>query len=109
MGSRGDEWIWNAAVAAIAFAAYSLVVPGVSSDKDGSEFTLVLATLGLAHPTGYPIYTLVGHAFVALAHAIGVGWDRAANLWSALGGAVALGFMHALASRLLASARRGRA
>jgi hypothetical protein len=81
-----------------------LLAPGVSSDKDGSEFTLVLATLGLSHPTGYPIYTLIGHAFVLGGHALGGSWDRAANLWSATGAGVAIGLMHALASRLL---RRG--
>lgn len=100
-GPTSGEARWAAAVALVAFAAYALVVPGVSSDKDGSEFTLVLATFGLSHPTGYPLYTLIGHAFVALVHAAGASWDRAANLWSALGGAAALGLVHALAARLL--------
>jgi hypothetical protein len=98
-------WLrWSLGAGLAAFAAYALLAPGVSGDKDGSEFTLVLATLGLAHPTGYPIYTVIGHGFAVAAHATGATWDRAANLWSALGGGVAIGVMHALAARLL---RRG--
>ncbi len=31
---------------------------------DGGELTTVLWTLGIAHPTGYPLFTLLGYAFV---------------------------------------------
>jgi hypothetical protein len=30
---------------------------------DGIELAAVAATLGIAHPTGYPLFTLIGHAF----------------------------------------------
>jgi hypothetical protein len=86
----------------VTLGLYLALAPSVAGDKDSSEFTLVLARLGSAHPTGYPLYTLLGHAFVTLLHAAGVGWDRAANAWSAVGGAVAMGLLHALAARLLA-------
>ncbi len=33
---------------------------------DGGEITTVLWTLGIAHPTGYPLFTLLGHAFVLI-------------------------------------------
>ena len=92
------------ATGALACLAYLAMTPAVSGDKDGSEFTLVLATLGAAHPTGYPLYTMVGHAFVSLAHALGASWPFAANAFSALGGAVAIGLLHALSSRLLRGA-----
>ena len=88
---------------ALSLLAYLTMTPAASGDKDGSEFTLVLATLGAAHPTGYPLYTLAGHAFVRLAHALGASWPFAANAFSALGGAVAIGLLHALSSRLLRS------
>jgi hypothetical protein len=91
------------AIGALAGLAYLAMTPAVSGDKDGSEFTLVLATLGVAHPTGYPLYTLTGHAFVLLAHALGAPWPFAANAFSALGGAVAIGLLHALSARLLRS------
>jgi hypothetical protein len=91
----------------LAWLTYLALAPAVSGDKDGSEFTLVLATLGAAHPTGYPLYTIAGHAFVRLAHALGASWPFAANAFSALGGAVAIGLLHALSSRLLRSAGVG--
>jgi hypothetical protein len=87
-------------VALTAFVAYACLCPPVSGMGDASEFTLVLATGGVAHPTGYPLYTLFGHLFCLLLHALGIGWSLAANLWSAVGGAVAIYFLHALASRL---------
>lgn len=91
-------------LAAAAFALYAALAPGVSGDGDGSEFTLVLATAGVPHPTGYPLYLLGGHAFVRALHACGVGWARASNLWSAVGATLALYLMHALTRRLLAPA-----
>jgi hypothetical protein len=92
---------WSLVPALAALALYLAQAPPVSGDKDGSELTLVLALGGAAHPTGYPIYTLLGHAFVALLHALGASSPWAANAWSAVGGAVAVLFLHALTERLL--------
>lgn len=92
------------AAGVVALALYLLWCPRVAGDKDSPEFTLVLATLGASHPTGYPLYTLLGHAFVRAAHAAGAPWALAANAWSAVGGALAVGLLHALAVRLLAAA-----
>lgn len=89
------------AIGVIAFLVYLSMTPSASGDKDGSEFTLVLATLGAAHPTGYALYTMVGHVFVRLAHALGASWPFAANAFSGLGGAVAIALLHALAAWLL--------
>src|SRR5262245_38534631 len=83
-----------------ALVVYLLFAPPVSGDKDASEFTLVLATNGIAHPTGYPLFTLLGHFFVTVVHALGATWSYAANAWSAAGGAVAIGLIHALTARL---------
>ncbi|HEY2953861.1 MAG TPA: DUF2723 domain-containing protein [Candidatus Eisenbacteria bacterium] len=80
--------------------AYLLLAPHVTGDKDAAEFTLVLATNGVAHPTGYPLYTLLGHLFVGCVHALGAPWPLAANAWSAVGGALAVAFLHALVLRL---------
>jgi hypothetical protein len=87
-------------VALAALAVYLPLCPPVSGVGDASEFTLVLATNGVAHPTGYPLYTLFGHLFCVLLHALGVPWALAANAWSAVGAAVAVGFLHALAMEL---------
>src|SRR5262249_55005989 len=85
----------------VALLVYLVITPHVSGDKDASEFTLVLATLGAAHPTGYPLYTLLGSLFVHIVHALGATWSFAANSWSAVGGAFSIGFFHALIVRLL--------
>lgn len=95
-----SPWI-SVAVGLVAFVAYLAMAPTVSADKDAAEWTLVLATNGIPHPTGYPLFMLVGHVFVRLFHALGASWPFAANAWSALGGGVAIGFLHALAARLL--------
>ena len=46
------------ALAALALYAATLL-PGLGSG-DTAEFQRVLPTLGVAHPTGYPLYTIVG-------------------------------------------------
>src|SRR4051794_1708302 len=51
------------------FAALSLVLaPPVTGPKDAAEFTVVLAVNGAAHPTGYPLYVMLGHWFVTALH-----------------------------------------
>src|SRR5689334_2274305 len=89
------------------FAALALVggllalwlAPPVPGFGDGSELMLVLARDGVAHPTGYPLWTILGHGAVVAFHALGMGWARAAAGWSALGAAVALWFLQLLAFR----------
>jgi hypothetical protein len=89
------------AVALAVLAVYLFQAPPVSGDKDSAEFTLVLALNGVAHPTGYPIYTLLGHLFVRFVHGLGATWSYAANAWSALGGAAAMFFLHRLGLALI--------
>ncbi len=101
MVPREVPLVLSAIPAAAALIAYLVLCPGVSGDKDASEFTLVLATGGAAHPTGYPLYVLFGHLFVSLARALGATPAYAANAWSAVGGAVAVFALHALATRLI--------
>jgi len=47
---------------------------------------------------------LTGHVWVQLLHALGVGWAAAANSFSALGAAVAIAILHALAARVAPAA-----
>jgi len=51
---------------AVPFALYlRTLAPGVGT-KDGFELQVVSATLGIAHPTGYPLFTLLGRLFITL-------------------------------------------
>jgi transmembrane protein TMEM260 (protein O-mannosyltransferase) len=97
----GVPWTWSATLAATVLGCYLLLAPPVPGDKDASEFVLALATGGVIHPTGYPIYTLLGHGFVTGLHRLGAGFAFAANAWSALGGGIAVFLYHRLALRLL--------
>ena len=81
---------------ALAFFAASLILyvataaPSVATVFDDSlEFQVVLPTLGIAHPSGYPLYTLLGKLFTALIPFR----DPAgrANLLSALAAALTIG------------------
>jgi uncharacterized protein YndB with AHSA1/START domain len=90
-------------LAAAAFVLSLLVMPATPGVGDSAEFTLALALAGLPHPTGYPIYVMLGHAFVKLFHAAGMPWVLAANLWSAVGAAVAVGLYARIAQRLAAA------
>jgi tetratricopeptide (TPR) repeat protein len=48
----------------IALLVYMLTVCRTLYIGDGPELALVLKTLGIAHPPGYPLFTIVGSVFV---------------------------------------------
>jgi hypothetical protein len=64
---------------------------------DSAEFQTLAATLGLAHPTGYPLYLLVGKLFTWLP--IGSIAYRV-NLLSACAAALVIGLLYLLGRRL---------
>ncbi len=69
---------------------------------DSLEFHVVLPTLGIAHPSGYPLYTLLGKLAATLLPV----WDAAGriNLLSALFAGAAVGLLY-LVSRRFAGSR----
>lgn len=95
------RWRSSLVVGIAALVYYLATTSAVSGDKDASEFTCALGLMGVTHPTGYPIYTVLGHFFVLLVRALGGTWAYGANGWSAMGGAVALGITHRVAVELL--------
>lgn len=82
------------------FALYALTAaPGIAVLFDDSlEFQLVLPTLGIAHPTGYPLYTLLGGLWNLLLPA--GNWAWRINLLSALAGAAAVSLVYLVTWRL---------
>ncbi|MEW6509969.1 MAG: DUF2723 domain-containing protein [Bacteroidota bacterium] len=77
------------AVGIIAFAVYLLTLaPGVGF-IDSGELAAVTATLGIAHPTGYPLFTLLGWlvAHVPLPAAVIVRLNAMAAAFTAAGAA----------------------
>ncbi|HEX5315198.1 MAG TPA: DUF2723 domain-containing protein, partial [Candidatus Kapabacteria bacterium] len=54
------------AVVAIAFVIYLQTLAPSVDFIDAGELATVCTTLGIAHPTGYPLFTLVGWVFAHL-------------------------------------------
>ncbi len=74
------------------------LAPSVATLFDDSlEFPLVVHRLAIAHPTGYPLYTLLGK-LLALGPWHNVAW--AVNLLSAVAGAVAVALVYLVARQL---------
>ena len=76
------------------------LAPSLLND-DPAEYQTLLPVLGVAHPTGYPLYTLLGHLFTRMAP---VG-DMAlrVNLFSAVSGAAAIAVCYLLLRALSVS------
>ncbi|APR78495.1 hypothetical protein A7982_03842 [Minicystis rosea] len=58
---------WGYALIGVAlFLAYLPTLAPGATFSDGPELVSAIRALGVGHPTGYPIFILVGHAFAAL-------------------------------------------
>ena len=89
--------VWLGAFLVYAFTAG----PGIVELFDDSlEFQYVAPTLGIAHPTGYPLYTITGGLWSRILFPVG-NWAWRMNLFSALSAATAVLLVHLIAARLL--------
>jgi len=63
-------WLWPLTLIVTLTLAYSLTIaPGLTwanHGDDGGDLITAAATLGVAHPTGYPTYLLLAHIFQLL-------------------------------------------
>lgn len=71
---------------------------------DAGELTLALSTGGIAHPPGYPLYTVLGWVWLKLLFFLKPA--LAANLFSAVTAAAAAALLHRLLLHLLPQASR---
>ncbi len=95
-----DRWLpWLTGLAAFVLYAITAAPSIVRFDDDSLEFQLVGPTLGIAHPTGYPLYTLLGGLWSRVIFPIG-NWAWRMNLFSALAGAITVGLIYALIRRV---------
>ncbi|HEX9372696.1 MAG TPA: DUF2723 domain-containing protein, partial [Roseiflexaceae bacterium] len=91
---RLDALIFLAlAIGALALYAATLL-PGIGSG-DTAEFQRVAPTLGIAHPTGYPLYTILGWLWSQLPLGDTPAWRM--NLLSAVAAALAVGVVYLVA------------
>lgn len=83
---------FSAAVAIAGLALYGFTTaPGIVELFDDTlEFQVVGPTFGIAHPTGYPLYILLGGLWSRLLFPIGE-WAWRMNFFSAVCGAIAMG------------------
>ncbi|MDQ2806101.1 MAG: DUF2723 domain-containing protein [Chloroflexota bacterium] len=79
--------------AAGAVVLYGLTLSPTINFLDSGELTTVAWTAGIAHPPGYPLYTLISSAFIHLPFGEPA-WRM--NLLSALFGALAVGLFYRL-------------
>ena len=88
---------------AIAALLYTLTMCRTIYTGDDGDFELAMATLGVCHPTGYPLFTLLGRAFLlGLAPIIDEPAKRV-NLMTALFGAAAVAMFFRFVAALIAS------
>jgi len=71
---------------------------------DSAEFQMAAWLGGFAHPTGYPLYLLLGNIWTHLLPAGDPAWRM--NLLSALSGSLAVGLVYLLALRIIALSLR---
>ena len=98
---RPLRYLVSAGVWLIAFGLYATTsAPSIVELFDDSlEFQLVGPTFGIAHPTGYPLYVILGGLWTRL---LPVGsWAGRMNLLSALYAAAAVWLLFELARRLV--------
>ncbi|HEX6386959.1 MAG TPA: DUF2723 domain-containing protein [Anaerolineae bacterium] len=92
------RWLGVVFVAVALLPVYLLTMPDSVGRADTFEFQVVTPQLGIAHPTGYPLYLLLGKLFTLLP-AGSVAWRL--NFASAVYALVAVSLICPLAYRLL--------
>jgi hypothetical protein len=85
-----------AGLGAVFFTLYALTLCRTVFWYDSAEFVTAAVTLGITHPPGYPLYTLLGHLFSGLP----LQPATAVNLMSAAFAALAVGLVFGVGRRL---------
>uniref|UniRef100_UPI003750D6B3 glycosyltransferase family 117 protein n=1 Tax=Armatimonas sp. TaxID=1872638 RepID=UPI003750D6B3 len=99
LSDRKIAWLLFALAALI----YALTMCRTIYTGDDGDFELAMATLGVCHPTGYPLFTLLGRAFLlGLAPVIDEPAMRV-NLMTALFGAGAVAMFYRFVAALIPS------
>jgi hypothetical protein len=96
-------WLLALASGAVSGAVYIATLrPTVASPRDAAEITLAAMTSGIPHPTGYPLYMLLGRGWIEILPFGEAGWRL--NLFSALCTAVAIALLTRLLLRIVSNA-----
>jgi hypothetical protein len=96
-------WLLALASGAVSGAVYIATLrPTVASPRDAAEITLAAMTSGVPHPTGYPLYMLLGRGWIEILPFGEAGWRL--SLFSALCTAVAIALLTRLLLRVVSNA-----
>ncbi len=82
-----------------AFLVYLLTLFPTVGTEDSGELITSAAKLDIAHPSGYPLHTLLGHLFTIIIPFGNIGWR--VNVMSAFFGALTVGMLFLLLKRLI--------
>ncbi len=96
---RRPPYRWAAAVAVVVFAIYYVTLAPTTAFWDTSEYIAAAAVLGIPHPPGNPLFTLMAHVFgllpIAGSYAVRI------NLFAAVTSAASAGLWFLVAERWL--------
>jgi hypothetical protein len=96
--AHSPDLVISFALSLLTFSLYiATLLPGIGN-RDTAELQRITSTLGLAHPTGYPLYTLLGWLWCQLPLGGTPAWRM--NVFSAATAALAIGLVY-LAARAL--------
>jgi hypothetical protein len=94
-----DDRLIGALLFAVALGAYlSTLTPGVGT-RDGYELQAISATLGFAHPTGYPLFPILGRIWLLIFPFGQVAWRI--NVLCALYAAASIPLLYGTARQVL--------
>lgn len=85
----------------VAFAVYCPTLARTIYTGDDGDFLTAMATWGVSHPTGYPLFTLLGRLFLLLFSPVLAEPALRINVLTALCGAGAVGMLYRWARALL--------
>ncbi len=84
--------VWFGAVFFGTYLLYLFTLYPSVATEDAGEFSTAVATLGVAHPPGYPLYSILGKIFTLFVPFGSMAWK--VNLFSAFCGAAAAGLFY---------------
>ncbi len=103
---RRTDTLWAWGLGAAALLVYGLTACRTIYTGDDGDFLTAMATGGVPHPTGYPLFCLLGRALLALPLGPGVSPPFRVNLMTAFFGAVSVAFLFRFIALVLGPSRR---
>ena len=92
--SISSDFSIAAALSFLVFIVYSLTLCRTIYTGDDGDFIVCMATWGNSHPTGYPLFLMLGHLFLSLLSPVIAEPAARINLMTALFGAASTGFFY---------------